>query len=305
MTTPSTTANESGKIRIDSEACCGCGLCVSGCSDLSLCLQGGKAVVSDRSVFGCFACGHCMAVCPNNAIAVSGRSLSPADMFPLPARESGADYAQLLILMQRRRSVRAFTDLPVSQEHIEKIIAAAQTAPMGIPPSEVRLLVLDGREKVRRFSDDAYAIMEQSAWLTSSVALTLLRPFMKKETYAMFRHFLKPLLNAYREHREKDIDAILYDAPLAMYFYGSPYSDADQMIAATYAMLAGEALGLRTCMIGAVHPFLQIGGAGARVREKYNIAYKSKEGLVVIFGHANTAYRKGIHRVFAQVHRPE
>ena len=305
MTIPSTRANENGRIIIDLEACCGCGLCVSGCSDGSLLLQNGKAAVSDRPIFGCFACGQCMAVCPNDAIAVSGRGLSPADVLPLPARESGADHTQLLALMLRRRSVRQFTDAPVSEEHIAKIVEAAQTAPMGIPPSEVRLLILAGREKVRRFSDDTYAIMKQNAWLTSSWALALLRPFLGKERHATFRHFIKPLVDAYREQREKGIDAVLYDAPLAIYFYGSPYSDSDQMIAATYAMLAGESLGLGTCMIGAVHPFLQIGEAGARVRKKYGITYKSRDGLVVIFGHAESSYRKSIHRTFAQVHGAE
>ncbi|MFZ4465107.1 MAG: nitroreductase, partial [Bacteroidales bacterium] len=45
-----------------------------------------------------------------------------------------------------------------------------------------------------------------------------------------------------------------------LYFYGSPYADpADPLIAATYAMIAGESLCLGTCMIGAVHPFIQNG----------------------------------------------
>ena len=132
-----------------------------------------------------------------------------------------------------------------------------------------------------------------------------MRPFLGKEKHATFRYFIKPLIDAYREQRKKGVDAVLYDAPLALYFYGSSYPDSDQMIAATYAMLAGEALGLGTCMIGAVHPFLQIGEAGARVRKKYGIAYKSRDGLVVIFGYAKSSYRKGIHPTFADVHRVE
>ena len=39
----------------------------------------------------------------------------------------------------------------------------------------------------------------------------------------------------------KGINLVNYDAPLAMYFYGTPYTDsADPIIAAAYAMLAAE-----------------------------------------------------------------
>ena len=56
------------------------------------------------------------------------------------------------------------------------------------------------------------------------------------------------------------INVVNYDAPLAIYFYGSPYCDpADPIIAATYAMIAAEALGLGTCMLGAIHPLIQYG----------------------------------------------
>ena len=94
------------------------------------------------------------------------------------------------------------------------------------------------------------------------------------------------------------------DAPLAMYFYGSPYADpADPLIAATYAMLAGESLGLGTCMLGGVHPLIQYGKSAKKFREKYGIKYPSREGLIVIFGYSKVHYQKTIKRTFANVNR--
>ena len=302
MTIPSTRTNENGHIHISKKICTGCGLCVSGCPDRSLCMQNGKAAVAADPVFGCFACGHCMAVCPVEAIQVTGRTLSPTDIFPLPDRAASATYAQLLALMQQRRSVREFTNQPVSPEHIEQIVRVARSAPMGIPPSEVRLLILDSREKVRRFSQEACTLMEKATWMATPWFLALMRPLWGKEKDAMFRHFIGPLIKTYREHMREGLDVILYDAPLAMYFYGSPYSDADQMINATYAMLAGEALGLGSCMIGAVHPFLQFGPGAKQLRELYGIQHTSKTGLVVIFGHPKKRYLRGINRTLAAVH---
>ncbi len=93
---------------------------------------------------------------------------------------------------------------------------------------------------------------------------------------------------------------ITYDAPLAIYFYGSPYCEpADPIVAATTAMYAGESLGLGTCMLGGIHPLIQFGSKAGKFREKYGIKYKSREGLFVIFGYPSVDYRKGIRRTFA------
>lgn len=303
MAVPCTRTNIPAVVTIDRDACRGCGLCVAVCKDFGLRLAGGKTAMADEPVFGCFGCGHCMAICPAQAIRVVGRTLSPTDLFPLPEQRQAADYPQLLALMQRRRSVREFTGEPVAEDIAAKILQAAETAPMGIPPSDVHVMVLDTREKVGQFSRDVFAAIERHKWLTSAWFLRLMRPFRGKANDAIFRDFIKPLMDGYRKSMAQGQDMILYDAPLALYFYGSPYSEADQMIAATYAMLAGEALGLGACMIGAVHPFLQHGRAGALLREKYSIKYKSKTGLVVIFGHPAVAYPQGIQRTFADVQR--
>ena len=87
-----------------------------------------------------------------------------------------------------------------------------------------------------------------------------------------------------------------------MYFYGSPYSDpADPIIAATYAMIAAESLGLGTCMLGAIHPFIQSGNKARKFRESNGIKFASRKGLFVIFGHPEVKYHKGINRTFASV----
>jgi len=97
------------------------------------------------------------------------------------------------------------------------------------------------------------------------------------------------------------VNYVTYDAPLAIYFYGSPYADpADPLIAATYAMLAGESLGLGTCFLGAIHPMIQNSGA-KNFRKAYGIRYPSKEGIIVIFGYPSVKYSKGINRNFASI----
>ncbi|MCK9422736.1 MAG: nitroreductase family protein [Bacteroidales bacterium] len=302
MAIPTSRAKEPGNITVDYERCNGCGKCVSVCSDLDLELHEGKARSSGNGVFGCIACGQCMAVCPEDAIEVHGRFLSHDDLFPLPARETAASFESLMNLLQRRRSIRKFKNIPVEHNLLDKVLKAAQTAPMGLPPSDVNVMVLDSKEKVRAFAVDFCQFLETIKWFSSSWFLTLMKPFWGKETDELFRNFLKPLLNKYITSMKKGENVVNYDAPVALYFYGSPYCDpGDPIIAATYAMIAAESLGLGTCMLGAVHPFIQSGKTARKFREKHGIRFKSREGLFLIMGYPKAEYLKGIRRNFASV----
>jgi len=302
MAIPTSRTKTKAEIKIDVERCTGCGLCVSVCKDFGIAVVDGVARVVETSFFGCIGCGHCMAICPTGAVTVHGRTLSPDDLFDLPKKEDGADYGRLHALMQRRRSIREFKDKPVEREVLEKILRAASTSPMGLPPSDVHVLVLHGKDKVRAFAEDFCAYLESLRWLVSGWFLALMRPFWGKTTNELFRGFIKPLFSIYSDSMKKGENLVNYDAPLALYFYATPYSDpADPIVAATYAMMAGESLGLGTCMLGAVHPFIQSGKKAKKFREKHGIKYTSREGLFVIFGYPDVTYRKGIRRTFASV----
>jgi ferredoxin len=101
MAIPTSRTKEKAQICIDTDNCNGCGTCVEVCKDFGLTLADGKAKVSETPIFGCIACGHCMAVCPFEAITIHGRTLSPIDAFNLPSVEQAANYDQLLALFQK------------------------------------------------------------------------------------------------------------------------------------------------------------------------------------------------------------
>lgn len=303
MSIPTTRAKEPANVLIDIDKCTGCGLCVEVCED-SYKIVGHKVVKTDNAVFGCVACGHCMMVCPTGSIAIEGRTLSVTQLFDLPDKSTMPGYGSLLAMLQRRRSIREFTDIPVEKEKINRILEAAQTAPMGIPPSDVHVMVLENKLQVRTFAVEFSKFLTGIRWMSSNWFLTLMRPFWGKANDEMMQSFIKPVFDIYIDSMEKGHNLINYDAPLAMYFYGSPYSDpADPIIAATYAMLAGEALGLGTCMIGGIHPFMQYGKKARLFREKYGIKYPSRDGLFVIFGYSDVHYNKGVKRSFAEINR--
>lgn len=302
MPIPTSRTKECAVVTIDENLCEGCGNCVKVCKDFTLHMEGNKAKVGKASVFGCIACAHCMAICPTGAVKVNGRELSSTDLITLPKKVEMTGYDAFLAMLLRRRSIREFKNKEVDQPLIDQILEAAVTAPMGLPPSDVNVLIFKGFDKNAEFAKDYSEYLKGIRYMTSPIFLGLMRPFWGKENDEMFKGFINPLFKAYVDEMKNGNNYINYDAPLAMYFYGTPYSDpADPIIAATYAMLAGETLGLGTCMLGAIHPFIQNGSKASAFRKKYGIRFKSREGLFVIFGHPAVKYHKAVKRTFASV----
>ena len=302
MAIPTSRTHSIGQVHFNDRLCDGCGLCAEVCKDFGIRIVEGKAGPAPSPIFGCIGCGHCMAICPRQAITVDGRCLSPADLSDLPDRRQTAGYDELLALLQRRRSIREFTEQAVAPVMIDRIVEAVRTAPMGLPPSDVHLLIFDSRERVRRLAVDFCTYLEGMRWLTADWFLILMRPFWGKASDRLFRDFVRPLVKAYTGAMERGQNLVTYDAPAAIYFYGSPYCDpADPVVAATYAMLAAESLGLATCMIGGMHPLIQHGRAARRFRKAQGIRHASREGLLLLVGHPRIAYRKGIRRSLAAV----
>jgi len=291
--------NENARITFLYDRCNSCGLCVKVCKDFSLKMENNLPVVSTNPVFGCMACGQCMAICPTMAIEVTGREMSVDDRFDLAKLEHKSNYNEFKSLLIGRRSIRDFKDQEVGEDLVEKIIEAAAFAPMGIPPSDVRLLVIQGKDKVHEFSFDVIEYFGKISWLFSNQLIWIWR-LAGKETYKLIKSFAQPMVNFFVGSKEKDEDYLLYNAPLALYFTASPYSDpADPYIPATYAMLAAESLGLGSCMIGSIHPTIQYGAK--KLKQKWNLPAKSSSGIVVVFGYPKYKFKSGIKRSFARV----
>ncbi|HPF20839.1 MAG TPA: nitroreductase family protein [Syntrophomonas sp.] len=292
-------AKGNAQVIIDHEHCSLCGLCVEVCKGKPLFIQGDRVCVDQSILFGCIGCGQCAAVCPQRCIIIEGRDLSAEDLLEMPPREQWADYTQFHALLQSRRSTRNFQRREVEREVIKKILDTVATAPMGLPPSEVEILVLHGFNRVREFSQDIVGVFETQKWMFSPPALALMRPFIGKDVYGLMKTFVAPLPKFFSEKMARGEDWLLYDAPLAMYFHASPTADPmDYAIAATYAMLAAQSLGLGTCMIGSVAPFLKYKN---KINNKYGIPKDNQQGLMVIFGYPQYKYTRSIKRSLGNV----
>lgn len=300
MPIPTSRTRDAATITIDQDKCNLCGACVDVCKDFSLYIENESLLISNTPLFGCMACGQCAAVCPSGAIFVEGRTLSPDDFIRQPSKQERADYDSLLNLMVSRRSIRDFKEKEIPDDIILKILDAAKSAPMGIPPSDVGVLIFKGKEKVTVFSFDFIDELKKMKKYFSPVMLALMKPFVKKADYELSGNFITPLINFFEKSKQSKKNFLLYDAPLAVYFYNSGYADpADPYIAATYAMLAAHSSGIGCCMIGSIAPFLK---HMKNIKKKYSIPAGSKDGIFLIFGYPKFKYQKAIKRSFAKIH---
>jgi len=298
MPVVSTRAFENGKITIDRDKCVNCGICAAVCVNGSMSLNAGKIELNENTVLGCFACGQCVAACPADAIAVEGRCLSASDFEQLSNSSENNDNEAFMRLVKKRRSIRAFDEArPVGQHEIKRIIECASYAPPSAPPSEVQVLVVNDRRKVADLATDLMDGLKKKKLFISPALFKMMKPFMSRYKYQSFMTFLIPWMNALLQKREEGKDWLFYDAPLFMFFYAEEADLAsDVFIAATYAMLAAEAEGLGTCMIGSAAPLF--GFAGADIRKKYRITSEPKTGLGLIIGYPRYKYGKTVKRSF-------
>lgn len=127
-------------IMINEEKCTGCSLCIRDCPNAYLYLENKKAHTNET---GCMECGHCYAVCPQNAIRMAGYICEDEAVVPMTEIDSGT----LLAAMKGRRSIRHFTAQPVEEEKLQKILEAGRYSPTGANAQNVSYTILGSKQR--------------------------------------------------------------------------------------------------------------------------------------------------------------
>jgi len=288
---------KSVEVIINAEKCTKCGICSQICPGEYLIQVNSKITANSDSMLGCIQCGHCMMACPNKAIEIKGESISEEHLVEFADKK--ADYDSLYSLLIQRRSTRKFKQEPVIQEDIDKIITAAATGAIGITPHEVKIIVINGTEKVQNFADDLINSLEKMSKTIKPFVLKLLKPFIGATNYKLFKEFVMPLINETIKQRKKGSDILFYNAPAVVLFYATAICDKeDAIIASTLAVTAAAALNLGTCVIGTVPPSMN---KNPKLKAKYGIAKDENIATAFILGHPDTKFYRSITRDFKDV----
>ena len=161
-----------GTMLVDAEKCNGCGLCVLNCLFRTW-EMGDDKVPRYKQGGACFSCYNCMVACPTDAISVdqpyhvdSGFwATNPPGMPPVrPLEPRDADgnpdtWTEVERIVFTRRSVRNFSDRPVSEHLIRRIIEAGRHAPSGGNSQPWKFIVVTNKAIIDRMNEFAAATM--------------------------------------------------------------------------------------------------------------------------------------------------
>ena len=239
---------------IDSEKCNGCGLCVIDCQRRVLELRNNKAIAANDN---CFKCGHCLAICPENAVKVIG---CDDEVWELKGRKVFLDENDLKMHLKARRSVRQYKNTPVEKEKIEKIIEAGRLTPTASNTQNVRYIVV--QTGIEAMEDEVIAQYVPQAVHERKDSQAAIQPSPG---------YYVPLSGNFNPDRLKR-GFLFHRAPLVILVV-SP-SEINGCLAAMSMELMAEALGLGTVYVGL---FTRPANQNKNLRESLGVA----EGEVI------------------------
>jgi len=219
---------------IDEKKCRRDGLCAMVCPAWLIKQDGPDALpvpLEGKEQF-CIRCGHCVAVCPHDAISLE--SLAGEALEPI-SRDLKISFEQAAQFMRTRRSVREFKPDPASPDDIAKILDVARFAPSGHNDQPTEWLVLANRERVTAFLDHVVLWMREE---------------MKKRSDIVRSMHLAAVARAWSQGK----DYICLGAPTLVMAHArienATTPDMDPVIATAWLDLAAHALGLGACWAG-------------------------------------------------------
>jgi nitroreductase/ferredoxin len=235
-------------VSIDKERCNGCGLCALRC--VSCFFKQGDEISAYADEATCNLCGHCLALCPKQAIRHT--QMNP-DAFVAIDSPSKFETDAFVRFIRERRSHRHFRDKAVPRAELEKLVDACRYAPTGGNRQPVCIKVVQNQDKIRRLSNltvDYFARLFEDLDRQIAAFQAENKPIPETLSYTysnMSRYKNIPLA------RDLGLDMILYNAPVVMMFHAeSPgvSNKDDCTIAAHTATLVAMTMGLGSCYIG-------------------------------------------------------
>ncbi len=215
---------------IDYDKCVACEACVSECPAVLFHVEGsgGKILYEDPKRW-CINCGHCIAVCPEDAILYENFKDDPISFPEVPHPEKLVSYDALYKVFRAKRSIRQYKSDPVPVNLLKKVFEAMQYAPSGSNMRSWKFRVVSDPAKLAELSKTIQGAILENPTLSMAYGEKL------PERVAMGR------------------DPIFLGAPHVVFLYSPMDMDIEGNntgIIFTYGMLAAQALGIGSCWIG-------------------------------------------------------
>jgi nitroreductase/NAD-dependent dihydropyrimidine dehydrogenase PreA subunit len=157
-----------GKMRVDPDTCTSCGQCIENC--VFKCWEMDENQIPKmKASHSCFSCFNCMVACPVDAVSIVDsyhvdegffdtgfpRVVMPVE--PKDGKGNPSQWNEVERLILDRRSVRNYTDEPVPDHIIRRILEAGRFAPSGGNQQPWRFVVVTDKAFIEELEQAAQA----------------------------------------------------------------------------------------------------------------------------------------------------
>jgi nitroreductase/NAD-dependent dihydropyrimidine dehydrogenase PreA subunit len=226
---------------VDGAKCKGDGACVAECPVRII--ETDQATHWPKPVDGaekvCINCGHCVAVCPHEALSLATMPATECRPFR-PELNLSTDQAEQF--MKSRRSVRVYKEKAVDRPVLEKIIDIARYAPSGVNRQNVYWMIVHNTQKVKSLAE---------------CTIQWMRGLLQQQSPMAISFRMQHLVDAW----DRGEDLICRGAPHAVIAYGLKEDGMalnSCTIALTHFELAVLGFGLGACWAGYVNMALNM-----------------------------------------------
>lgn len=228
--------------------CTGCRRCLMVCPSFVF------EMVGDRSkvVRGdwCIGCGHCGAICPTGAIL---HEASGFEMHPKEGEAPAISPENLELLLRERRSVRVYTDIPVSEELLKKILDAGRYAPTGSNSQNVHYVVVKSPDQIKALQKMTIGFYERVFRQVRGRLGRFLLSFIAGQKMVTYLNETLPIIEYARERMRQGQDLLFYHAPVVMLAHAESWDTCSSFncsVALYHCSLMAHAHGLGSCFNG-------------------------------------------------------
>ncbi len=221
------------RLIVDDAKCNRCGICIKECPPRIIEMVEPKAlptVIPDQRE-RCIVCGHCVAVCPFEAISLD--TMMPVDCAPVN-KELLPTAEQMEHFLRSRRSIRVYKEKTVPHTVLVKLIDIARYAPSAHNSQPVQWLIVEDPAEVRKLAE---------------LVIQWMNLLVKKSPRLVEQFHFDKFVSAW----ERGEDRVLRGAPHIIVAHApkdTAMAQENCAIALTYLELAAYSQGLGTCWAG-------------------------------------------------------
>ncbi|WP_455537759.1 nitroreductase family protein [Terrisporobacter sp.] len=271
---------------VNKDKCIGCTLCAQDCIVSDIEMVDGKSHIRNET---CIKCGHCIAICPVEAVSSDDeQEYSMDEVMPYDKEKFDMDAEQLMNFMKFRRSVRLFNEQDVEEEKIDKIIETGKFTQTGSNSQDVSYVIV--KNKIQELRKIVLETLDKQAD-------KLIADENTPKGIITYANMWKKMYSDFLED-PKGEDKLFFKAPLVIIVKANRVVNG--ALAAAKMELMADALGLGTFFSGFLERATEL---NPKIGELLQIGENEKLVACMVIGYPKVKYKRTVPRKEARVTR--